>query len=124
VPNDSCIYGVDLSGKITPIQVRDAIIKCFSQAQEELMEYMKETTDIKPVKETTDIKPEDIEKMYVDFVIENVFEEVGGDFKNPTKEILIQVIMKLKEYAAGIFREPEIIEKHVGEIKQLIDKLD
>jgi len=115
VPNDSCIYGVDLSGKITPIQVRDAIIKCFSQAQEELMEYMKETTDI---------KPEDIEKMYVDFVIENVFEEVGGDFKNPTKEILIQVIMKLKEYAADVFRDLEIIEKHAGEIKQLIDKLD
>jgi hypothetical protein len=115
MPNDSCIYGVDLSGKITPIQVRDAIIKCFSQAQEELMEYMKETTGI---------KPEDIEKMYVDFVIENVFEELGGDFKNPTKETLIKVVMKLKKHAASIFRNPEIIEKHAGEIGQLIDKLD
>ena len=113
--NDSCIYGIDLSGKITPVQVRDAIIKCFSQAQEELMEYMEETADI---------KPEDIEKMYVDYVIENAFKDVGGDFKNPTKETLIQVIMKLKEYAAGVFREHEIIEKHAGEIKQLIDKLD
>ena len=113
--NDSCIYGVDLSGKITPIQVRNAIIKCFSQAQEELMEYMKKTTDI---------KPEDIKKMYVDYVIEKAFEDVGGDFKNPTKETLIQVIRKLKEYAVGVFREHEIIEKHAGEIKQLIDKLD
>lgn len=115
MPNDSCIYGVDLSGKITPVQVRDAIIKCFSQAQEELKEYMRETTEI---------KSEEIEKMYVEFIIEKAFEEVGGDFKNPTKETLIQVIMKLKEYAADVFRDPEIIEKHAGEIKQLIDKLD
>ena len=115
MPNDSFIYGVDLSGKITPVQVRDAIIKWFSQAQEELMEYMRETTEF---------KPEKIEKMCVDFNIENAFEEVGGDFKNPTKETLIQVIMKLKECAAGVFRDHEIIEKHAGEIKQLIDKLD
>ena len=115
MPNDSFIYGVDLSGKITPIQVRDAIIKCFSQAQEELMKYMRKTTEF---------KPEEIEKMLVDFIIENAFEKVGGDFKNPTKETLIQVIMKLKEYATSVFRDHEIIEKHVGEIKQLIDKLD
>jgi len=115
MPNDNYIYGVDLSGKITPIQVRDAIIKCFSQAQEELMEYMEETTEL---------KPEDIEKMYVDFIIEKTFEKVGGDFKNPTKETLIKVVMKLKEYAANVLRDPEIIEKHAGEIGQLIDKLD
>ena len=112
---DNCIYGVDLSGKITPLQVRDAIIKCFSQAQEELKKYMRETTEF---------EYEEIEKMLVDFVIENVFEKVGGDFNNPTKETLIQVIMKLKERSADVFRDPEIIEKHAGEIKQLIDKLE
>ena len=115
MPKDNCIYGVDLSGKITPVQVRDAIIECFSQAQEELMEYMKETTEF---------KHEDIEKMYVDYIIEKAFKDVGGDFKNPTKETLIKVIMKLKEYALKIFRNPEIVGKHAGEIKQLIDKLD
>ena len=115
MPNDSCIYGIDLSGKITPVQVRDAIIKCFSQAQEELMEYLKEDPEF---------KPEEIEKIYVDSIIKNAFEEVGGDFKNPTKETLIQVVMKLKIYAAGVFRDSKIIEKHAGEIKQLIDKLD
>jgi len=113
--NDTRIYGVDLSGKITPVQVRDAIIKCFSQVQEELMNYMKETTDF---------KPEKIEKMYVDFIIEKAFADVGGEFKNPTKETLVQVVMKLKKYAADVFRDSKIIEKHAGEIKQLIDKLD
>lgn len=113
--NDNCIYGVDLSGEITPIQVRDAIIKCFFQAQEEIMGYMKKTTEL---------KPETIEELNVDIIIENAFEEAGGDFNNPTKETLIQVIMKLKEYAADVFRDSETIEKHAGEIKQLIDKLD
>ena len=115
MPNDSCIYGVDLSGKITPVQVRDAIIECFSQAQEELKEYLKEKSEF---------KPEKIDEMYVDIIIENAFEKVGGDFKNPTKETLIQVVMKLKEYARDVFRDSEIIEKHAGEIQQLIDKLD
>jgi len=76
------------------------------------------------MKETTKFKPEKIEKMYVDSIIEKAFAEVDGDFKNPTKETLIQVVMKLKIYAAGVFRDSKIIEKHVGEIKQLIDKLD
>ena len=115
MPNDNYIYGVDLSGKITPVQVRDAIIKCFSQAQEDLMKYMKETTDI---------KPENIEKMYVNYIIEKAFEKVGGDFKNPTKETLIQVVMELKDYALRLFRDPDIVKKHAGEIGQLIDKLD
>jgi len=113
--NNNYIYGVDLSGEITPFQVRDAIIKCFSQAQEELKKYMKETTDI---------KHEYIEKMYVNYIIEKAFEKVGGDFKNPTKETLIQVVVELKEYALGLFRDPDIVQKHVGEIGQLIDKLD
>ncbi len=113
--NDSCIYGVDLSGKITPIQVRDAIIKCFTQAQGELMKY---------VEEITELKPEEIEKIHVDKIIENAFSEAGGDFDNPSKETLNKVVIKLKEYSSGVFRDAEIIEKHVGEIKQLIEKLD
>ena len=113
--NNNCIYGVDLSGKITPIQVRDAIVRCFSLAQEELKKSMRENTDI---------EPKTIEKMFVDYLIENAFKEAGGDFNNPTKETLIQVVMRLKEYAANAFRDSDIIEKHAGEIKQLIDKLD
>ena len=113
--NDSCIYCVDLSGKITPIQVRDAVIKCFMQAQGELMKY---------VGEITEFKPEEIEKIHVDHIIEKTFKEADGDFDYPSKETLIQVILKLKEYALGVFRDAEIIEKHMGEIKQLIDKLD
>ena len=112
---DSCIYGVDLLGKITPIQVRDAIVKCFLEAQKELIEYMEKTTDL---------SNESIEDFNVNMVIENAFIDVGGNFDNPTKETLLKVVMKLKVIAEDAFRESEVIEKHSGEIKQLIDKLE
>ncbi len=113
--NDSCIYGVDLSEEITPIQVRDAIVNCFFQAQKELMAFMEKTTEL---------SAESIEDFNVNMIIENAFEDVGGDFNNPTKETLNQVVLKLMEFAKDTFRETETIEKHAGEIKQLIDKLD
>jgi hypothetical protein len=112
---DGCIYGVDLSCKVTPIQVRDAIIECFSKAQEDLMKNMRETTEL---------SPEYIKEIHVDDIINNAFEEVGANFNKPTKEDLVEVLIKLKEYTKNIFRDYEVINKHVGEIKQLIDKLE
>jgi len=112
---ESIIYNVDISKDVTPIMVRDAIIKCFTQAQQEVTESMKVISGL---------ESEEAEKISVDSLIENAFEEAGGDFNNPTKESLIKVIMKLKEFAADAFRDAEIIEKHTGEIMQLINKLD
>ncbi len=109
------IYGVDLSKEITPLQVRDAIVLCFSLAQEEV---------IQSIQKNTSIESEKIQKFFVDYLIENAFKESGGDFNNPTKETLLQVILKLKEHAERAFRDTAIIEKHLGEIKQLIDKLN
>ena len=112
---ESIIYNVDISKDVTPIMVRDAIIKCFTQAQQEVTESMKVISGL---------ESEEAKKISVDSLIENAFEEAGGDFNNPTKESLIKVIMKLKGFAADAFRNPEIIEKHAGEIMQLINKLD
>ena len=112
--NENCLYGVDLSGEITPIQVRDAIVVCFSQAQEELKEFMVRTSEL---------ETEKIDDFLVERVIKNAFVEMGEDFNNPTKESLIKVIGKLKNYAKNAFRDPVIINKHAGEIMQLIDRL-
>ena len=111
---DRCIYGVDLSREITPILVRDAIIECFTQAQHKLINFM-----IENIGSTQ----EDAKKINVDQIIKNAFKDVNGDYDNPTKESLINLIMKLKDYAKNAFRETEIIEKHASEIQQLIDKL-
>ena len=51
------------------------------------------------------------------------FDEVGGDFDNPTKKSLIEVVNQLKDYSK-LFRDQRIIEKHAREIMNLIEKLD
>ena len=118
MPNN-IIYGIDISKDVTPIMVRDAIIDCFTKAHSEILEQMKEYTVFESEQEFEEMK-----HIQVKYLIETMFENVDGDFNNPTKESIIQVVMKLKEYAAASFRKPEIIEKHAGEIMQLINKLD
>jgi hypothetical protein len=48
---------------------------------------------------------------------------VGGDFNNPTKKTLIQIVMEIAEYASK-FRQPIVIDRHMDEIMRLINKLD
>ena len=36
--SESITYNVDISKEVNPIMVRDAIIECFTQAQQELIE--------------------------------------------------------------------------------------
>jgi hypothetical protein len=79
---------------------------------------MREYADIKSEEELKEMKHKTVKSL-----IESKFKEVGGDFNNPTKDTLIQVVGKLAEYASS-FREPIVIDKHVYEIMSLINKLD
>lgn len=112
------IYGVDVSKKVTPLMVRDAIIKCFISAHKEVLDNMKEYGSFKSRDEFERIK-----KLNVEYLIRALFSEDGKDFENPTKEDLIQVVSKLAEIAVQ-FRSPEIVKRHYNEIKQLIEKLE
>jgi hypothetical protein len=111
------IYGIDPTKDITPLQVRDAIIDCFYKAHGKDLEQMKETIDFKSEKDFDEFKKTEIES-----IILQTFNEVNGDFDNPTKEDLIKVVLKLKDHAK-FFRDISIIEKHANEIMQLIKKL-
>ena len=115
---DNIIYGVDISKEVTPIMVRDAIIDCFTNAHSGILEEMRDYADFKSEEELLEMKHKTVKSL-----IESKFKEVGGDFNNPTKDTLIQVVTKLAEYASS-FREPIIIDKHVYEIMSLINKLD
>ena len=64
-----------------------------------------------------------LKKKDIEALIKLKFDEVGGDFKNPTKQSLILVVNQLKDYSK-LFRDRSIIEKHACEIMQLIDKID
>ena len=112
------IYGVDISKKVTPVMVRDAIIRCFLAAHKEVLEMMKEYYAFGSQKEFKEMK-----KLEVELLIKKYFAETGGNFDNPTKEEIIKVLDKLAEYAKN-FRSPEVIKKHYGEIMRLVNKLE
>jgi hypothetical protein len=111
------IYGIDLSGKVTPAMVRDAIIECFVRAHSEVLEMMKEYHKFE-----SDEQFQQMKQLDVKILIKSKFDEIGADFDRPTKEDLAKVIDRLADFASN-FRKPEIIKKHYNEIKQLIELL-
>lgn len=106
----SIVYGVDTSKPITPLQVRDAIIECFTKANCKDKKLAGETIDEASVK-----------NQCYDIVKKGI-EEVHGDFNNPTKNILIKTVYYLASFVQD-FGEKEMIEKHKKEIMELINKL-
>jgi hypothetical protein len=112
------IYCVDTTKKVTPILVRDAIIRCFKEAHTEVLKKMNENNEFKSVGER-----ESFEKIQVNLIVRSVFDNVGEDFENPTKTGIVKVLGGLAEFAAK-FRKPEIIKKHYGEIMKLVEKLE
>lgn len=113
------IYGVDPEEKVTPTMVRDAIIECFYQAHQEVLQDMYVLLKEGKIKK----RPEEMGKEYIKQTIANYFIKVGGDFENPTKEHIMLVLEELREFAKG-FRSPDIINKHYGEIMKLVEKMN
>jgi len=112
------IYGVNTEKPITLMNVRDAIIECFKQAHAEVLEQnYKEVAGGMSEEDFGKLK-----ELNVTQLIRNFFEEVGGDYNEPTKEMLVAVCNKLAEFARK-FRGEEIIKKHYGEIMVLLDKV-
>ena len=116
--NNNIIYGVDITRDVTPVMVRDAIILCFYKAHCNVLELAKETFGHPPEE-----KFEEMKKTHVKELVQDIFIKIGGDFNKPTKDNLLKVVDNLKGFAS-IYRKPNVIKKHVGEIMVLIDKLD
>jgi hypothetical protein len=116
--SSSIIYGVNITKKVTPVMVRDAIIQCFYEAHKDVLELARETFGTPPEK-----KFEEMKKSHVKELIQDIFDKIGGDFNKPTKDNLLKVLDNLKGFAS-IYRKPEAIKKHISEIKLLINKLN
>jgi uncharacterized protein YpuA (DUF1002 family) len=115
--NEVC-YGVDLNKEVTPIEVRDAVVKCFISAHGAVLEDMKD-----PAKDISDQEFNNMKKMNVELLIKNMFKEIKGDYENPNRQQLMEVLDKLKEFAKN-FRNPEIVKRHYEKIMKLVEKLD
>jgi hypothetical protein len=112
------IYGVDTTKKVTPIMVRDAMIKCFKDAHKEVLDEAKDSTEFE-----SDADFEKMKDIHIKVIIETKIHDFGGDFKNPTKIILKKTCDFLAEYAKN-FRQPKIIKIHYDEIMTLVKLLD
>ncbi len=115
---DQIIYGVDTNKKITPAKVRDAVIKCFAHAHDEIFQKLREYGEIKDNRELQKLK-----NLNAEMIVKHKFEEIGGNFSKPSKQDIIRVCDALAEFASN-FRQPEIIKKHYGEIMTLVNKME
>lgn len=111
------IYGVDINKPAKPEDVRDAIVECFTQAHSEALADLKNYS-----KDLSDISFEEIKRINVRQMIRNYFEQVDGNYDKPTRDSIIKVVEKLKEFAVN-FRDKDLIEKHFQEIKILLEML-
>lgn len=112
------IYGVDLSKEITPIIVRDALVRCFSEAHKEVLKKECENGQV-------DMSSEKIEKlcnMNAELFVKKCFAEVGADFEDPKKNDFIRVMDKLADFSES-FRSQEVIKRHYEEMMILVNKL-
>jgi hypothetical protein len=111
------IYGINTSKPFTSKDVCNAIIECFVEAHKKELNEMKEFAQGTTKEELERMKVINVKQM-----INNFFVEVEGDCDNPTKEDIVLVLEKIKEFAKN-FRNQEIIEGHYKKIKKLVDKL-
>lgn len=113
---DNIIYGVDLNSKYSAKDVRNAIIKCFKLAHDDILELTFNTTDAS-IEEIERFKDMDTETL-----VRKFFERSGGYYDDPTRESLIRVIDDLKQFALH-FRVEEIAKKNYDQIMLLINNL-
>ena len=111
------IYGIDTNKPLTPKDACNAIIECFVEAHKKELNEMKDFVSGADKDELERMKIINVKQM-----VNNFFSEVGGDCDNPTKEDIILVLGKMKEFAVN-FRNPQVIEEHYNKIKKLINKL-
>lgn len=115
--NMNTIYGINLNEEITPKMVRDAIIECYYQADSEVLKELFQQSDFNSREDEEKSKRE-----HVEIMIKKFFDDVDGDFNNPTKESLIKVINRCRDFAQ-LFRDRSIIDSNYQQIFTLIERI-
>lgn len=102
------IYGVDSDQALTPLLVRDALVRCFALAH--CQDVAMETKD-----------QEVIERYCHDSVVK-AFSDSGGNFEHPDKQSILAAMSELVKLSSQ-FRDQEVIRGHYQEIMTLVSKL-
>jgi len=113
--DNELIYGLDPNGSFTTIDVRDAIIRCFFQAHNKEIEKIFKDLCFQDEQQSKEFK-----QQHTELLIRTFFNDVNADFDHPTKQSLIDVVNKCKQFAQS-FRDQTIIEENAALIQTLID---
>jgi len=99
--------------EITPILVRDELLKCFESANKEFMEVLRQPATDAAI------------RAQVNQFVTGVFQNCGVSFDNPNKEGMLAAINQCKANAQSMMGPAgaEIINHHYAEMIKLVDRL-
>jgi hypothetical protein len=99
--------------KVTPVLVRDELLKCFESANKEFMEVLHQPATDAAI------------KTQVQQFVTGVFQNCGASFDHPTKSGIQTAIGQCKTNAEAMMGPSgaSIIQHHYAEMIKLVDKL-
>jgi hypothetical protein len=99
--------------KVTPVLVRDELLRCFESANKEFMDVLNQPTDDMAI------------KAQVRQFVSGSFQNCGASFDQPTKQGIVKAIGECKANAEAMMGEKgsNIIRHHYNEMMKLVDKL-
>ncbi len=99
--------------RVTPVLVRDELLKCFESANKEFMEVLHQPA--------TDAQI----RAQVQQFVQGVFQNCGVSFDKPTKTGIVTAISQCKANAESMMGPAgsSIIAHHYAEMIKLVDKL-
>jgi hypothetical protein len=101
------------SEKVTPVFVRDELLKCFESANKEFMHVLNQPTNDEAL------------KAQVRQFVTGTFQSCGASFDQPTKDGIVSAIGQCKSNAEAMMGEKGvgIIRHHYDEMMKLVNKL-
>jgi hypothetical protein len=100
-------------GKVTPVLVRDELLKCFEDANREFMNVLNRPANDEAL------------KVQVRQFVAGTFQSCGASFDQPTKEGIVASIGQCKANAEAMMGQKgaAIIREHYDEMMKLVNKL-
>ena len=102
---------------VTPVLVRDELLKCFESANREFGKTMNQPPASADVNQQL--------KQQVRHFVESVFQRCDVNFENPSKEGIVMAIEECKKNAEAMMGPAgkEVVEHHHEEIMKLVSQL-
>jgi len=101
------------AGQVTPVLVRDELLKCFESANKEFMRVLHQPATDAAV------------RAQVNQFVTGVFQSCGVSFENPTKAGILTAIDRCRTNARSMMGPAgsSIIDHHYAEMIKLVEKL-